>query len=117
VNAGCTSLDLAPYRILPGETLIGARGNWMNHGFGDTTLTLLRVEGTVLRAVLAVPVERSTPELEEKGVVTMVPRADRPGNVRIRFVREDDDGKKLPARTEEYRWSDTIYVPVVPSAR
>jgi hypothetical protein len=117
VNAGCTALDLAPYRILPGETLIGARGYWMNHGFGDTTLVLLRVEGTALRAVLSVPVERSIPELEEKGVVTMVPQPDRPANVRIRFERKNDDGKMLPSRTEEYRWNGTNYLPVVPSAR
>jgi hypothetical protein len=117
VEAGCTALDLAPYRILPGELLIGARGEWMNHGNGDTTLTLLRAEGTALRAVLAIPVEREILDAEEKGVVTMVPQSDRPANVRIRFERRGDDGQKLPPRTEEYRWNGTSYVPVAPSAR
>jgi hypothetical protein len=82
VENGCTALDLAPYRIRPGEVLIGARSYWMNHGVGDTTLTLLRVEGKTLRPVLAVPVERETLEVEEKGVVAMAARPDGSGGPR-----------------------------------
>lgn len=117
VENGCTALDLAPYRMRPGEVLIGARGYWMNHGFGDTTLTLLRVEGKTLRPVLAVPIEKETPEVEEKGVVTMVARPDGPADIRIRFEREDGEGKKLAPRTEIYRWDGTLYSPVQMTSR
>ncbi len=112
VENGCSALDLAPYRMRPGEVLIGARGYWMNHGFGDTTLTLLRVEGKTLRPVLAVPVERETPEEDEKGVVAMAARPDGPADIQIRFEREGEEGKKLAPRTELYRWNGTRYSPL-----
>jgi hypothetical protein len=113
VDAGCAALDLAPYRMRPRETLIGVRGTWMNHGFGDTTLTLLRVDGTTLRPVLATPVDRLSPGIQEKGVVTVIAHQDEPAGIRIRFEREDDDGKKLPQRIEAFRWDGSTYVPLV----
>lgn len=122
-EAGCESLDLAPYRMTPDEMLIGVRGRWMNHGYGDTTLTLLRVEGERLRAVFARPVDVETPDSDEQGVVTMVPRSDGPADVRIRFAREGEPGtegepaKKLPPRTELYRWDGNAYAPARRSAR
>jgi hypothetical protein len=110
-EAGCHALDLAPYRMKQGETLIGVRGRWMNHGFGDTTLTLLRVEGKQLHAVFAQKVDVETPELEEEGVVTMVPRSDGPADIQIRYARQDEPGNKLSPRTELYRWDGNAYAP------
>lgn len=116
VEAGCTQLDLAPFRMTASEVLIGVRGYWMNHGFGDTTLTLLRVEGRVLRPVLAVPVDVSTPDREETGVVSMVTRAEGPADIRIRYAAEgipDENGivKPRAPRTEVYRWTGSTYAP------
>src|SRR5574341_1455369 len=116
VEAGCTELDLAPFRMTSTDMLIGVRGYWMNHGFGDTTLTLLRVEGSELRPVLAVPVDVSTPDREETGVVSMLPRADGPADIRIRYTPEgvpDEEGivKARTPRTELYRWTGSAYAP------
>ncbi len=96
-------MDLAPYRMRPGEVLIGARGYWMNHGFGDTTLTLLRAEGKTLRPVLAVPVESETPEVEEKGVVAM---AARPAAARRDSCCDSDQGySHAHVRGSDQKWS------------
>ncbi len=110
-EAGCDALDLAAYRMSQGETLIGVRGRWMNHGFGDTTLTLLRVEGKQLRAVFAEPVDVETPDLDEEGIVTMVPRSDGPADIQIRFTPQAEPGKKKSPRTEVYRWDGNRYAP------
>jgi hypothetical protein len=115
VEAGCSALDLAPYRMTPTDVLIGVRGYWMNHGFGDTTLTLLHVEGSALRPVLEVPIDLSTPDREETGVASMVARGDGPADIRIRYTAaaptEDGPSKPLPPRTELFRWTGTTYAP------
>ncbi|HSN13513.1 MAG TPA: hypothetical protein VLT61_02710 [Anaeromyxobacteraceae bacterium] len=116
-EAGCDALDLAPYRMKHGETLIGVRGRWVNHGFGDTTLTLLRVEGKQLRAVFAQPVDVETPDMDEEGVVTMVPRGDGPADIQIRYARRGEPAKKLSPRTEVYRWDGNHYAPKRRSSR
>jgi hypothetical protein len=110
----CDVLDLAPYRVAPGETLVGCRGDWMNHGFGKTTLTLHRVAGATLVPVLAVPVGSSNPAgLECTGVVAVVPRAGALADVRVtwKVTQLDDDANEKPAGSESatWRWGERGY--------
>jgi hypothetical protein len=105
-DALCDKLDLAAYRILPGETLIGARNEWTNHGFERTTLTLFRVASGRLDPVAVIPIDSSDPESECHGVVDVVPRAGAPADLRVTWkrVRLDDDANEHPDGSEAATW-------------
>lgn len=80
------TLDLAPYRVQPDVVLIGARAHWMNHGFGYSKLTLLRVNGASLDPVLTVAVDTFTAAGNCTGIVSMAPRGTAPADLQVTWT-------------------------------
>jgi len=58
-GATTSRLDLAPYRMDERTLLLGVRSESMNHGYGEVTLALFRLEGHALRSVFSRVMETS----------------------------------------------------------
>ena len=108
VDRGCSKLDLAPYRMRANDTLIGVRSDWTNHGFGTTTLTLLHVEGGVLRPVFQRPVSTSNGNKEEVEETKAVLKVEPTGTGPNAFVVEER-GPNVQVM-ERWTWDGQRYV-------
>ena len=87
----------------------------MNHGFGDTILTLLRADGDQLLPVAAIPVDVEAPNSSCKGTVAMIPRGTEPADLRVtwKIIGTDDEGEEKDLGTEalSWRWTGKEFAP------
>lgn len=105
VPKGCSAkLDLAAYKMDPRATLIGVRELWVNHGNEDTRLSLLKVEPPDLKVVL----EDDIAHNDVEGIVTMVPAASGPADIRITKKGTDDAGHPVD-ESGFWTWKGTRY--------
>jgi hypothetical protein len=112
VDRGCTKLDLAPYRMSSNDTLIGVRGDWMNHGFGSTTLTLLHVEGSVLRPVFQRAMSTSNGNTEKVEETSAILKVEPTGTAPNAFMIEERG--PTSQTVERWTWDGQRYVKATP---